>query len=261
MIGLIGKKVGMTRIFDPQGHGLPVTVLEVGPCSVLQMKTKESDGYQAVQLGFDAKKEARTKRAELGHFKKAGVTPKRFICEIRTESLEGLKPGLELRLNNFAVGDWVDVTGTSIGRGFQGVVKRHGFKGSHSMSHGSMMGRQPGSIGSNTSPARVLKGMKMAGHMGNERSTIQNLRVVQLDIENNLMAVRGNVPGPDNGYVVVREALKKRRRRNWRMPDQGLEELKIEIKKAPLSKSKRAQAAAKVAAPKGKTAAALAKGK
>ena len=159
---------------------------------------------------------------------------------VLTGSLEGLAPGTELRINNFAVGDWVDIVGTSIGKGFQGTVKRHNFKGSHSMSHGSMMGRQPGSIGSNTSPARVLKGMKMSGHMGDERVTMQSLRVLKIDFGQNLMAVHGSVPGPENSYVIVKEALKKPRQRNWRLPDAGVEELKVVEKHGPVKKSKKA---------------------
>lgn len=249
MIGLLGKKLGMTQIFDSHGAQTAVTVLELGPCSVLQIKKKETDGYQAVQLGFSDRREKNCTKAEIGHFKKAGQKPKRFVREIRTDSIEGLQPGAELRVNNFAVGDVVDVVGTSIGKGFQGTVKRHNFKGSHSMSHGSMMGRQPGSIGSNTTPARVLKGMKMAGHMGNERVTTQNLRVVKIDFDNNLIAVHGSVPGPENSFVMVHEAVKRRRPRNWRLPDAGMEVIKIEEKKGPAKKAKRAsEAKAKPAA-------------
>lgn len=258
MIGLLGKKLGMTQIFDGEGRQKAVTVLEVGPCTVLQLKKKETDGYQAVQLGFEDKKETRSIKAELGHAKKAGTSAKRFIREIRTDSLEGLQQGTILKVNNFAIGDLIDVTGISIGKGFQGVVKRHGFKGSHSMSHGQMMGRQPGSIGSNTDPGRVLKGVKMAGHMGNELITTQNIRVLKIDLENNLMAVNGSVPGHENSYIIIREAVKKRRIRTWKMPDAPVEELKFENKQAP---SKKAKAAAAKAAAAKKPAAAPAKGK
>lgn len=250
MIGLLGKKLGMTQIFSKEGKQTPVTVLEIGPCTVLQVKKKETDGYQAIQLGFEDKKEKKAIKPELGHLKKSSATPKRYVREVRTDSLEGLVPGTILKVNNFAVGDWVDVVGTSIGRGFQGVVKRHHFKGGLSKSHGSMMGRAPGSIGASSFPSRVVKGMRMAGHMGNERVTMQNLRVIKVDLENNLMAVRGTVPGPEDSYVIVREAIKKRRRRVWRMPDAGMEELKIEEKKVVSKKAKRpeAQKAAKPAA-------------
>lgn len=240
MIGLLGKKIGMTQVFDREGHKVPVTVLEAGPCMVLEIKRKESHGYQAVQLGFDAKKEARCNKAELGHWKKFSGTPVRFVREIRTESVEGLESGKKLDVNNFAVGDKVDVIGTSIGRGFQGVVKRHGCRGGKA-SHGSMQGRVPGSIGSNTNPARVLKGIKMPGQMGNERATIQNLRVEKVDLENHLLAVRGAVPGSENGYVIIRESIKKRRPRKWRMPEEGVEELKVEEKKVAGSKAKKAE--------------------
>lgn len=239
MIGLLGKKIGMTQIFDTEGNAIPVTVLEAGPCSVLQVKTKDSDGYQAVQLGFDEKRESRTLKPAIGHFKKFQATPKRFVREIRTENLEGLEPGKKVDVNNFAVGDLVDVIGTSIGRGFQGVVKRHGFKGGPA-SHGSMFGRVAGSIGSNTDPGRVLKGLKMPGQMGNEQVTIQNLRVEKIDFENHLILIRGAVPGFENNYVIVREAVKKRRPRKWRLPEEGVEELKVPEKKASGKKAKKA---------------------
>ncbi|MBI4372716.1 MAG: 50S ribosomal protein L3 [Candidatus Omnitrophica bacterium] len=244
MIGLLGKKVGMTQIFDREGKRLPVTVLEVGPCAILQVKKKETDGYQAIQLGFDNKKESRTNRPELGHFKKVQAVPKRFIREIRTENLEGLEAGKELSVNNFAVGDYVDVIGTSIGRGFQGVVKRHNFTGGE-RGHGSMFGRVAGSIGASSFPSRVVKGMRMPGQMGNERFTVQNLRVEKIDVENHLMAVRGAVPGAENGYLVIREAVKKRRPRKWRFPGEPLEELKIPEKKVSVAKAKKAAEAAK----------------
>lgn len=254
MIGLLGKKIGMTQIFDAEGNAIPVTVLEAGPCSVLQVKTKESDGYQAVQLGFDERRESRTIKPALGHFKKFQTTPKRFVREIRTESLEKLEPGKQVDVNNFAAGDIVDVIGTSIGRGFQGVVKRHGFKGGGS-SHGSMQGRVAGSIGSNTDPGRVLKGLRMPGQMGNEQVTIQNLRVEKVDTQNHLILIRGAVPGFENNYVIVREAIKKRRPRKWRLPEEGVEELKVPEKKVSAKKTKKAPE------PKKKPAAAAAKPK
>lgn len=257
MIGLLGKKLGMTQIFDGEGRQKAVTVLEVGPCTVLQLKKKDTDGYQAVQLGFDDKKGKQSIKAEQGHAKKANSAVKRFVREIRTDSLEGLQAGTVLKVNNFAIGDLVDITGTSIGKGFQGTVKRHGFKGAHSMSHGQMMGRQPGSIGSNTDPGRVLKGVKMAGHMGNEQITTQNIRVLKIDLENNLMAVNGSVPGHENSYVIIREAIKKRRARTWKMPDAPVEELKVEHKQTTSKKAKAAAAKAATA----KKPAAAAKGK
>ncbi|OGW86537.1 MAG: 50S ribosomal protein L3 [Omnitrophica bacterium RIFCSPHIGHO2_02_FULL_46_11] len=244
MIGLLGKKVGMTQIFDHDGNRVPVTVLEVGPCTIVQIKKKETDGYQAIQLAFDAKKEKRTNRAELGHFKKSKSTPKRFLREIRTENLEGLELGKELHVNNFAVGDYIDVIGTSIGKGFQGVVKRHHFKGGE-RGHGSMFGRVAGSIGASSFPSRVVKGMRMPGQMGNERVTVQNLRVEKIDLEHNLMAVHGAVPGHENSYLIIREALKKPRPRKWRFPGEPLEELKLPEKKVSTGKVKKAEATPK----------------
>lgn len=251
MIGLLGKKIGMTEIFDKEGKQIPVTVLEVGPCTVLQLKKKETDGYQAVQLGFDDRKEKHTTKAELGHFKKQNGTPKRFVREIRSESLEGLNSGTILKANNFAVGDWVDVVGTSIGRGFQGVVKRLNYKGGLSKSHGSMFGRVPGTIGAKAGGVgcrkKVRKGKGLPGHLGDERVTVQNLRVVKIDLDQNLIAVRGAVPGPEQGYVVIHEAIKKRRPRVWRLPEAGLEEIKVEEKKMATKKAKRVEAEKKAA--------------
>ncbi len=247
MIGLLGKKIGMTQIFDKDGARKAVTVIEVGPCTVLQIKKKETDGYQAVQLGFEEKKEKQCTKPELGHAKKSSTGSKRFVREIKSSSLEGLVPGSVLKVNNFAVGDWIDVVGTSIGRGFQGVVKRLGYKGSHSKSHGTTMGRVVGTIGSKAGGVgcrkKVRKNKGMPGHMGDERITIQNLRVVKIDLENNLLAVNGSVPGAQNGYLIIQEALKKRRARNWRMPDQGLEEIKITEKKMATKKAKKTDAA------------------
>ncbi|MBI4358427.1 MAG: 50S ribosomal protein L3 [Candidatus Omnitrophica bacterium] len=244
MIGLLGKKIGMTQIFDRDGNRIPVTVMEVGPCTILQVKKKETDGYQAIQLGFDPKKESRTNRSELGHFKKRGLKPMKFVREIRTENLEGLEVGKELHANNFAVGDYIDVIGISIGKGFQGVVKRHHFKGGEA-GHGSMFGRVAGSIGASSFPSRVVKGMRMPGQMGNERTTVQNLRVEKIDLENHLMAVHGAVPGPESGYLIIREAIKKKRPRKWRFLEEGLEELKLPEKKVPVAKVKKVEAAPK----------------
>src|SRR3990167_1878761 len=244
MIGLLGKKIGMTQIFDHDGNNIPVTVIEVGPCTILQVKKKETDGYQAIQLGFDPKKESRAIRAELGHFKKRGLKPMKFVREIRTENLEGIEVGKELHVNNFAVGDYIDVIGTSIGKGFQGVVKRHHFKGGGA-GHSSMFGRVAGSIGASSFPSRVVKGMRMPGHMGNERFTIQNLHVEKIDLENHLMAVHGAVPGHENSYLIIREALKKPRPRKWRFPGEPLEELKLPEKKVSTGKVKKAEATPK----------------
>ena len=243
MVGLLGKKIGMTQVFDRNGNHVPVTVLEVGPCTILQVKKKETDGYQAIQLGFDSKKESRTNRAELGHFKKTNSKPLRFIREIRTENLEGLEPGKQLDVNNFSVGDFVDVIGASIGKGFQGVVKRHHFRGGGA-GHGSMFGRVAGSIGASSFPSRVVKGMRMPGQMGSERNTVQNLRVEKIDVEHHLLAVHGAVPGHENTYVIIREAKRKRRPRKWKFPGEPLDELKIPEKKVPAAKAKKAAEAA-----------------
>jgi large subunit ribosomal protein L3 len=230
VIGLLGKKVGMTQIFNEDGKSIAVTVLEVGPCSVLQVKTPTSDGYQAVQLAFDPKKESRVNKPALGHFKKHKSEPKYFVREIRTESVEGLEPGKVLHANNFAIGDYVDIVGGSIGHGFQGVVKRHGFKGGES-AHGSKFGREPGSTGQSAWPSRTLRGVKLPGQMGGKRASAQNLRVEKIDLENHVIAVRGSVPGAEEAYVIIREAVKHRRPRKWRSLDEGLEELKVAEKK------------------------------
>ncbi len=214
MIGLLGKKVGMTQVYDKEGRSIPVTVLRVGPCHVTQVRTKEKDGYVGVQLGFDAAKPKNTSKAKTGHLKKSGVAPVRFIREIRTVETENLAAGAELRVDNFSEGDFVDIEGVTIGKGFQGVVKRHHFAGGPG-AHGSKMGREPGSIGSNTSPARVLKGLKMSGHMGAEVQTTQNLKVVQVDVANHLLLVNGAVPGAANGYLVIRNSLKRGKAKKW----------------------------------------------
>lgn len=214
MIGLLGKKLGMTQIFSPSGKAVPATVLEVGPCQVLALKTREKDGYVAVQLGFGPRKEKRTSKAEQGHFKRAGVSPKQVVREIRTDSVVGLSVGAQVGASLFQVGDIVDVVGVSIGKGFQGVVKRHHFRGGGA-SHGSMFGRVPGSIGSSSFPSRVFKGMRAAGHMGNRRTTVQNVAVVDVVENENLLVVKGQVPGHEGGFLVVRSAVKKPASRGW----------------------------------------------
>lgn len=249
MIGLLAKKIGMTQIFDHDGDAVPVTVLEVGPCTVLDIKTKDKHGYQAVQLGFDSVKEKSLNKPELGVFKKKNISPVKVVKEIRTDNIEGLEVGKVVGVNNFSVGDKVDVIGTTIGRGFQGVVKRHGFSGG-GRSHGSMFGRVAGSIGQNENPKRVFKGLKMSGQMGNVQTTIQSLKVEKIDVENNLLALHGAVPGPVNGYLVIREAIKKRRPRKWKMPGEAMDELKVEKKKVSArKKADGAKTAAKVAKP------------
>ncbi len=216
MIGLLGKKVGMTQVFDAEGRQVPVTVLEVGPCYVTNLRTKEKNGYTAVQLGFDKAKEKRLNKAKLGYFKKINAPALRLLKELRTEDIEGLRVGIQLEVDNFEVGDFVDIQGVSIGKGFQGVVKRHHFTGG-GKSHGSMFGRVPGSIGASSFPSRVVKGMRAAGHMGNVPVTIQSLRVVKVDKGNRLLAVKGAVPGVEGGYLVVRTALKRGQPRKWKV--------------------------------------------
>jgi large subunit ribosomal protein L3 len=205
MSGLIGKKVGMTSIYNEAGKSLPCTVIECGPCVVTQVRTDEVDGYTSVQLGFDDAKEKNVSKALLGHFKKAGVSPKRKLVEFK--GFDGdVKLGEEVKVDHFIEGEYVDVTGSSKGKGFQGVVKRHGFRGVGDQTHGQHNRlRAPGSIGAASYPARVFKGMKMAGQMGNEQVTVENLQVLKVDAEKNLLVVKGSVPGPKNGYVIIRK--------------------------------------------------------
>lgn len=217
MIGLLGKKIGMTQIFDEGGRQVPVTVLQAGPCAVTGLRSKEKHGYSAVQLGFDSVKEKSLNKPRAGQFKKLNLKPAAFVSEIRTEDIEGLEVGDQILADNFEAGDFVDVKGVSIGKGFQGVVKRHHFKGSASKSHGSMFGRVPGSIGASSFPSRVVKGMRAAGHMGNERVTTQNLKIVKVDSEKNLLLVRGSVPGVEGGYLVIQTALKRGAHRKWKV--------------------------------------------
>ena len=213
--GLLGKKLGMSTVFDQEGNAIPITLLEVGPCVVIQVKTSERDGYYAVQLGFDEKKPKRTTKPLLGHFQKAQTTPKRFVREIRlSEDFSGeLKPGQSIKLDEvFKPGDYVDVIGWSKGRGFQGVVKRWGFAGSPA-GHGTHeYFRHGGSIGASTSPGRVFKGKKMPGHYGVERVTVQNLKVIEVRAEENLLVVKGSVPGAKGSYLIIKQAVKKPRR-------------------------------------------------
>jgi large subunit ribosomal protein L3 len=203
MPGLIGKKVGMTRIFDEVGIQIPVTVIEAGPCSVVEVRSQDRDGYQAVQVGFGAQTAKRATRAETGHAAKAGLeTPPRLMREFRLGEGEEYEVGQTLTVELFAPGDRVKVTGRSKGRGFQGVVKRHGFAG-RPATHGHPMSRTPGSIGPGTDPSRVIKGKKLPGRMGGERTTIRNLQIVRVDGERNLLFVKGGIPGSRNGYVLI----------------------------------------------------------
>ncbi len=204
MTGLIGKKIGMTSFVNEEGKNVPCTLLELGPCVVTQVKTAESDGYEAVQIAYEPIKESRTTKPLLGHFKKAGVKPHRILHEIRGLEKE-VKPGDALTITDiFEEGEFVDVVGRSKGKGFQGVVKRHGFAGVGGRTHGQHnRERAPGSLGASSFPSRVFKGKRMAGRMGNERVKVFNLQVVKIIPEENIMVVKGAVPGPRNGYVLV----------------------------------------------------------
>jgi large subunit ribosomal protein L3 len=205
--GLIGKKVGMTQLFAADGTVQPATVLRAGPCVVVQAKTVESDGYEAVQLGFVEAKPTKENKPSQGHFKKAGVPATRVRREVKLAAGgDPLKAGDQVNVSMFADGDRVDVIGTSRGKGFQGVVKRHHFAGGGG-SHGSMHHRAPGSIGQSSYPSRVLKGMRMGGHMGAARVTVRNLKVIRVDPENNLLLVEGSVPGGPNGILMIRKAI------------------------------------------------------
>ena len=203
MPGLLGKKIGMTSVFSADGKNIPCTVIEVGPCVVTQLKTVEKDGYEAVQVGFQEKKEKHTNKAEAGHFAKAGVTPKRHLAEFKSfETTPEL--GSTLTVDLFTEGAYVDVIGTSKGKGFQGVVKRHGFGGVGQQTHGQHNRlRAPGSIGACSYPAKVFKGLRMAGHMGCERVTVQNLQVIKVLPEHNLLVIKGSIPGHKGSIVLV----------------------------------------------------------
>lgn len=205
MQGLIGKKVGMTNMFDDRGRNFAVTVLEVEPCVVTQIKTTEKDGYESIQLAAFDKKENNTSKPELGHFDKAGTTPKKVVREFRDVHIEGLSVGDELKIEDvFNVGDSVDIAGISKGRGFTGVVKRHNFSGVGEATHGQHnRQRSPGAIGQASDPSRVFKGMKMAGRSGNQRTKSKNLTVAKILPESNLIMVTGSVPGPNGGFVEI----------------------------------------------------------
>jgi large subunit ribosomal protein L3 len=209
--GLIGKKLGMTQLFQPDGSVQPATVLKAGPCVVAQVKTVETDGYAAAQLGLVEAKPTRENKASQGHFRKAGVPATRVRREVTLAAgAEPVKPGDQVSVSIFADGERVDVVGTSRGKGFQGVVKRHHFAGGRA-SHGSMFHRAPGSIGASSYPSRVVRGMRMAGHMGSDRVTVRNIRVLRVDAENNLLLVEGAVPGGPNSVVVIRKAVAAKR--------------------------------------------------
>eukprot|EP01122_Echinamoeba_exundans_P007984 TRINITY_DN2562_c0_g2_i1.p1 TRINITY_DN2562_c0_g2~~TRINITY_DN2562_c0_g2_i1.p1 ORF type:complete len:208 (+),score=18.09 TRINITY_DN2562_c0_g2_i1:463-1086(+) len=207
MKGILGRKLGMTQVFTPEGIVIPVTVIEAGPCVVLQKKDLENDGYEAIQVGFSDKKENRSNKPEAGHAKKANTAPKRYVREIRGVDLASVEVGQELKADVFAEGEFVDVTGISKGKGFQGVIKRWG-QSRGPMSHGSRYHRRPGSMGS-IQANRVPNGKRLPGHMGNETVTIQKLEVVRVDAERNVILVKGSIPGPKKGFVQIKETVKK----------------------------------------------------
>ena len=204
---IIGKKIGMTQIFDEKGKVIPVTAIEAGPCVVAQVKNVETDGYEAIQLGFGEVKESKVNRPIKGHFAKSKLTPKKHLREFRTDSVEGVKVGDELKADTFAAGDKVDIQGISKGKGFQGVIKRHG-QSRGPMGHGSMYHRRPGSMGPTSTPGRVFKGKKLPGHMGRNTITIQNLEVVKVDLDKNVILVKGSVPGANGSILKIKSSIK-----------------------------------------------------
>ena len=205
--GILGKKIGMTQVFDPDGTVHPATVIKAGPCVVVQAKNAQTDGYEAVQLGFVEENAPKGNKATQGRFKKANVPATRICGEVKLAAGgDAAKPGDQVLVSIFASGERVDVIGAGRGKGFQGVVKRHHFAGGRA-THGSMFHRAPGSIGASSFPSRVVKGMRMAGHMGADRVTVRNLRVLKVDADNHLLLVEGGVPGAPTGYVVVRKAI------------------------------------------------------
>ncbi len=204
-IGLLGKKLGMSQLYNKQGEVVPVTLIKAGPCNILQIKTQENDGYSAIQIGFEDKKKKRSTKAEIGHCMSAKKEPKRFVREIRDNLDTEYQLGQTLTVDIFEGIEKVDVTGTSKGKGFAGVVKRWGFRGGPA-THGSTKHRTLGSIGAGTDPGRVLKGKKMAGRMGGVKTTVKNIKIFKVDKGNNLIIVKGAVPGPNGGYVIMRKS-------------------------------------------------------
>jgi large subunit ribosomal protein L3 len=205
MEGIVGKKIGMSRIFNQEGQAIPVTVIEAGPCPVVQVKTEEKEGYNAIQLGFGEKRKNLFTLPVLGHFSKAKVEPRRMLKEIRTNQVEGTTVGQELKVDIFVVGEKVNVTGVSKGLGFQGTVRRHKFRGGPKTHGQSDRERAPGSVGASSYPSRTYKGQRMAGRMGGEKVTIRNLEVAGVDVEKNLLLIKGAVPGKKNSYLTIRK--------------------------------------------------------
>ena len=204
---IIGKKVGMTQIFDEHGKVIPVTVIEAGPCVISQVKSVETDGYNAIQLGFGDVKESKVNKPIKGHFAKAKIAPKKHLREFRVDSVEGVEVGTEVKADTFVAGDKIDVQGTTKGKGFQGVIKRHG-QSRGPMGHGSMYHRRPGSMGPTSTPGRVFKGKKLPGHMGRVTVTIQNLDVVKVDMDKNVILLKGSVPGAKGTILKLRTSVK-----------------------------------------------------
>ena len=207
MKAIIGKKVGMTQIFDETGKVIPVTVIEAGPCVVAQVKSEETDGYNAIQLGFGDVKESKLNKPERGHFANAKIAPKKHLREFRVDSVEGVEVGTEVKADTFQAGDKIDVQGITKGKGFQGVIKRHG-QSRGPMGHGSMYHRRPGSMGPTSTPGRVFKGKKLPGHMGRVTVTIQNLDVVKVDMDKNVILLKGSVPGAKGAILKLRTSVK-----------------------------------------------------
>jgi len=207
--GLIGKKVGMTQIFDEQGKVIPVTVIQAGPCVVAQVKTVETDGYNAIQLGFGEVKEHKVIKPIKGHYAKSKITPKKHLREFRVDTIENVNVGDELKADVFSVGDKLDIQGKTKGKGFQGVIKRHG-QARGPMGHGSMYHRRPGSMGATSTPGRVFKGKKLPGHMGNTIITIQNLEVVKVDLDKNVILIKGSIPGAKGAIVKLKTSVKSK---------------------------------------------------
>jgi len=211
MKALLGKKLGMTQIFSEDDRLIPVTVIEVGPCVVTQVKTKETDGYSAIQIGYEDIEDKKVTKPLKGHFAKVKTKPKRYLAEVRTDETSEYKPGDQLTAELFTVGERADVVGVSKGKGFQGVMKRHGFSGGPG-GHGSHFHRAPGSIGMAATPSRVPKGRRMAGHMGSERVTSMNLEIVKVDSEQNLMLLKGAVPGAKGSLIMIKESSKSKKK-------------------------------------------------
>lgn len=225
MNGILGKKLGMTQVFAEDGRVVPATVIASGPCSIIQIKNEKTDGYNAIQLGFDEVKEKRVKKPQRGLFKKAKVAPRKILKEFRINEIKDLSVGQNIDVSIFEPGDYINVTGTSKGKGFQGGIKRHHWKRGPE-SHGSMSHREPGSIGASAYPSRVVKGHPLPGHMGNQNVTTKNLEVVEVDKENNLLVVKGSVPGHNNAYLVIEKTGKKRVKKA-QAEDKAKEEKKV----------------------------------